>query len=207
MSTVKIAVLGAGNIGGTLGRKLAAAGHQVSFGVRDPNGEKARVLQRELSNSAAIGTIAQALSGNPEVVLLAIPGTTMDATISQYAEQLDGKIIIDAANKIGASVPNSFAALQQHTPHAHIYRAFNIYGWENFANPVYEGETADLFYCGTDGESRAVVEQLIADIGLQPIYLGGIEQVGLVDSLLGLWFALAVGQHKGRHLALKVLTR
>jgi 8-hydroxy-5-deazaflavin:NADPH oxidoreductase len=48
---------------------------------------------------------------------------------------------------------------------------------------------------------------LIADIGLGPVYLGGVEQVGVVDSLLGLWFALAVGQGKGRHLAFKVLKR
>ena len=207
MSTVKIAVLGVGNIGGTLGRKWVATGHQVAFGVSDPNGEKARVLRSELGNGATIGTIDQVLASNPEVVLFAIPGTTMDATIAQYAEQLNGKILIDAANKVAASVANSFAAFQQHTPHAHIYRAFNIYGWENFANPVYEGEPADLFFCGTDGESRAVVEQLIADIGLQPVYLGGVEQVGAVDSLLRLWFALAIGQQKGRHLAFKALTR
>ena len=207
MSTIKIAVLGAGNIGGTLGRKWVATGHQVAFGVSDPNGEKARVLRSELSNDAMVGTVAQVLASNPEVVLFAIPGTTMDATIAQYAEQLNGKILIDAANKVAASVANSFAALQQHTPHARIYRAFNIYGWENFANPVYEGESADLFFCGTDGESRALVEQLIGDIGLQPIYLGGVEQVGVVDSLLRLWFALAIGQQKGRHLAFKALTR
>lgn len=207
MATVRIAVLGAGNIGGTLGRKWVAAGHQVTFGVNDLNGEHAQKLRDELGNRASIGTLAQALSSGPEVVLMAIPGGTMDATIAQYAGQLDGKIIIDAANNMRASVPNSFAALQQYTPNARIYRAFNTYGWENFADSEYAGGPPDLFYCGTDGEARAVVEQLIADIGLQPMYLGGVEQVGLVDSVSRLWFALVVGQHKGRHLTFKVLTR
>jgi 8-hydroxy-5-deazaflavin:NADPH oxidoreductase len=108
---------------------------------------------------------------------------------------------------MGASSHNSFAALQQHAPHASIYRAFNSLGWENFANPLFNGVPADLFFCGTDSEARATVEQLISDIGLQPVYLGGVEQVGVVDSLLGLWFALAIGQGKGRHLAFKMLNQ
>lgn len=207
MSTIKIVVLGAGNIGGTLGGKWVATGHQVVFGVNNPNGEKARKLRSDLGDRAVIHTTAEALATNPDVVVLAIPGPSMDATIAQYANQLDGKIIIDTANKMGASTHNSFAALQQHTPHSSIYRAFNTLGWENFANPVFDGIPADLFFCGTDGESRATVEQLISDIGLQPVYLGGIEQAGVVDSLLGLWFALAVGQGKGRQLAFKMLTR
>ena len=47
MSTIHIVVLGAGNIGGTLGRKWVAAGHQVIFGVTNPHGEKARKLRSE----------------------------------------------------------------------------------------------------------------------------------------------------------------
>ncbi len=205
MSTVKIAVLGAGNIGGTLGRKWINSGHQVVFGVNNLEGEKALKLRSNLGERAVIQTTADALATNPDVVVLAIPGPAMDATIAQYAAQLDGKIIIDTANKMGADKSDSFAALQQYAPHAAIYRAFNTLGWENFANPLFESTNADLFFCGTDGESRATVEQLIADVGLRPVYLGGVEQVGVVNSLVGLWFALAVGQGKGRHLAFKML--
>jgi len=108
---------------------------------------------------------------------------------------------------MGAAVMNSLAALGQHTPHARIYRAFNIYGYENFANPEFSGIQADLFFCGTDGDARTVVEQLVAAVGLRPVYLGGVEQVGIVDGIAGIWFALAFGQHKGRHLSFKVLER
>ena len=207
MSTIKIVVLGAGNIGGTLGRKWVAAGHQVVFGVNNPNGEKARKLRSELGDRAVIHTTAEALATHPDVVVLAIPGPSMNGTIEQYAQQLDGKIIIDTANKMGSNTHNSFAALQQHAPHSPIYRAFNSLGWENFANPLFDGTPADLFFCGTDGEPRTTVEQLIADIGLRPVYLGGVEQVSVVDSLLNLWFALAIGQGKGRQLAFKTLNR
>lgn len=209
MATEKlnIAVLGAGNIGGTIGRKLVNAGYQVTFGVNDPNGKNAQELRRELGNRAKIGTVAEALGGNPDVVLMALPGTVMESTIAQYASQLNGRIIIDAANRMGASSMNSFAALGQHTPQARIYRAFNSYGFENFANPEFDGVQADLFFCGTPGDSRALVEQLISAVGLRPVYLGGVEQVGTVDGIAGLWFALALGQGKGRHLAFKMLNR
>jgi predicted dinucleotide-binding enzyme len=102
---------------------------------------------------------------------------------------------------------NSFAAFHQYTPHARVFRAFNSISWENFANPAFEGGTADLFYCGPNDDTRRIVEQLISAIGLRPMYLGGEEQVGLVDAVAGLSFALAFGQGMGRHLAFKVLTR
>jgi predicted dinucleotide-binding enzyme len=203
-----IAVLGAGNIGGTLGRKWAGAGHQVAFGVQDPNGKHAQALRSDLGDKVIIGSIAQVLNSNPDVVVMALPGAAMDATIAEHATQLDSRIILDTANRMGGGGPmNSFATFQQHTPRARVFRAFNTLGWENFANPEFEGISADLFYCGPEGDARTAVEQLITDIELRPMYLGGVEQVGLVDAVGSLWFALALGQGKGRQLAFKVLTR
>ena len=100
---------------------------------------------------------------------------------------------------------NSLATFTAQTPNAKIYRAFNAYGWENFANPGFGALHADLFYSGPDGESRSSVEQLISEVGLNPVYLGGPDQTEVVDSILKLWFALAIGQKKGRHLAFKVI--
>jgi predicted dinucleotide-binding enzyme len=209
MATEKlnVAVLGAGKIGGTIGRKWVNAGHQVTFGVSDPDGKNAQALRDDLGDRAKIGTLADALSSNPDVVFMAIPGGAMESTIAEYANQLDGRIIIDSANRMGAPVMNRFAALQQYTPQARIYRAFNTYGYENFANPEYNGTQADLFFCGTPGDSQVSVEQLISEVGLRPVYLGGVDQVGTVDGLTSVWFALALGQGKGRHLAFKVLDR
>lgn len=207
LRTLTIAVLGGGNIGGTLGRKWYASGHQVAFGVSDPNGKNAQSLRTDLGESITIGTIDEALETNPGIVVLALPGVQMDAVITKHAAQLDGRVLIDTANRLNTGPMNSFATLQKHTPHASLFRAFNSLGWENFANPIFDGVPADLFYCGTGGEAREQVEQLIADIGLNPIYLGDVEQVNVVDSVGSLWFALVFGQGKDRHLAFKVLTR
>jgi predicted dinucleotide-binding enzyme len=208
MGELRIAVLGAGNIGGTLGRKWIAAGHTVAFGVNNPAGAKAQALRSELGNKVSTGSIADVLaSGDIDVVVFAVPGAAMDEIIAAHAAQLDGKIIIDTANRMGGGPMNSFATFQTRTPHARIYRAFNTLGWENFADPEFNGIQADLFYCGTDGNTREIVEQLITDVGLRAVWLGAEDKVGLVDSVGALWFALVFGQGKGRHLAFKILTR
>jgi predicted dinucleotide-binding enzyme len=203
MGTLRIAVLGAGNIGGTLGRKWIAAGHDVTFGVNDPQGAKSQALRADLGEKARIGTPAEAVAA-ADMVVFAAPGGAMEQTIAANAAQLDGKIVIDTANRLGGGGPaDSRAAFQQHAPRAHYFRAFNSLGWENFANPTFHGVQADLFFCGPDGAPRQSVEQLIADVGLRPIWLGDADQVGLVDSVLPLWFTLM--RQKGRHLAFKVL--
>lgn len=202
-----ITVLGAGNIGGTLGRKWHAAGHKVIFGVSNPEGKYGTELRAELGESVIVATASEALAHETDVVVMALPGTAMESSIITHAAQLDGKIIIDTANRLGSGPMNSLATFQQHTPQAQIYRAFNTLGWENFAEPLFDGVQADLFYCGSEDEPQKIAEQLIADVGLRPVYLGGVEQTSLVDSLGSLWFALVFGQHKSRHLAFKMLTR
>lgn len=207
MPSYRIAVLGAGNIGRTLGRKWAAVGHTVAFGVVHPDGEKAGAVREELGERATVGTTEEALDG-ADVVLLAVPGAAVDELARTQAARLDGRVIVDATNRMGGGGPmNSLAVIQTRAPKARVYRAFNSVGWENFADPVFDGVAADLFYCGPEGEARDMVERLIADVGLRPMYVGGPERAEVVDGVASLWFALALGQRRGRHLAFKVLAR
>jgi predicted dinucleotide-binding enzyme len=200
-----VAVLGSGHIGGTLGKKWSFAGHEVRFSVNDPVGKNAQALRAETDKHVMISTIEDVLKGNLDVVLVALPGNVVETVAQNYAAQLNGRIIIDAANRMGEDSMHNLAHFQQHAPQAQVYRAFNSLGWENFAEPNFNGIQADLFYCGPDGDARTKVEQLISDVGLRPIYLGGNDQLGLLDSIASLWFALAFGQKKGRRLAFKVL--
>jgi predicted dinucleotide-binding enzyme len=105
---------------------------------------------------------------------------------------------------MGAAVVNSVAAIQAAAPGAHVFRAFNGYGWENFADPVFDGVRADLFSVGPEGDAGAAVEGLIADVGLRSVRLGGPDRAGLTDDLLHVWFPL-VRSGRGRHLAFRVL--
>ena len=202
---MNIAVVGAGNIGGTLGKKWADSGHQVYFGVRDPAGSRIQALLREISGIATADRIDEALSEG-EIVILAIPGRVAEDVIQAHAAGLKGKIIIDATNKIGDPMMNSLSLLARAAPRAILYRAFNHLGWENFADPTFAGLQADLFYCGMDRAERTQVENLIVQIGLRPIYCGGLEHAPEIDSLTSLWINLSRRLGKGRHLAFKLLT-
>jgi predicted dinucleotide-binding enzyme len=98
MTPLRIAVLGAGKIGGTIGRKWTAAGHQVAYGVRDPQAPESLLHNGE---NVLVGQVSEALATDPQVVLMVVPGGAMEATIVAYAEQLNGRAVIDAANRIG----------------------------------------------------------------------------------------------------------
>lgn len=202
---MKIAVLGAGNIGGTLGKQWAGAGHQVFFGLRDPASSRIQAFLREISGIAMAVSMEEALDEG-EVALLAIPGRVAEAVIRENAACLDGKIVLDAVNKTGEPQMNCLAILAEAAPRAIPYRAFNHLGWENFADPTFGGVQADLFYCGPERSERSRVEALIRDVGLRPVYCGGLEQAPQLDHLTSLWIYLARNLGKGRHLAFKLLT-
>ena len=202
---MKIAVIGSGNIGGTLGAAWANAGHQVTFGARDPQSPKARAALGAAGATAQVQPVADAVA-SADAVLFAIPGAAMAPEVAARGAALDGKLVIDASNQFGEPVMNAIAAIQAAAPGAIVYRAFNSIGAENMAEPVIGGVQADLLYVGPDGARRAELERLIADVGLRPVYVGELAQAGLVDTLGALWGALAYGQKHGRRLAFKVLT-
>jgi predicted dinucleotide-binding enzyme len=199
-----IAVLGAGNIGATLGHKWTATGHHVTLASRNPDGSALRDLADGIGAHRA--THAHAVR-DAEVVLVALPGDAVAAMAGALGDALDGKIVIDATNNLGAAELNSIATITRRAPGAVPVRAFNSLGWENFAEPDFDGTTADLLWCGPEGNAGALVERLIADVGLRPVRVGGLDQLRTVDMLASLWFALALGQGRGRHLAFKVLDR
>lgn len=196
-----IAVVGSGRIGGNLARKWATKAHLVVFGVRDPDNPALVDSARQLGVGRA--PIDEAVRRS-DVVTFAIPGGAMAETVAGLGRQLDGKVVIDAANNVGGEHTNSAAAFAAAAPGAAYYRAFNSYGWEVVEQPVVEGTQPDAFYCGPDGASRSTIEQLIADVGLRPVWLGGPDQVEVVDGVLRLWFTL-VRQGHGRHMALRLL--
>jgi hypothetical protein len=191
---MQIAVIGTGNIGATLGRALAAAGHYVRMGSRHPGD-----VQVE---GAVPATVADAIEA-AEVVLLALPGPAVADLLAEHGGALDGKLVLDATNRMGAPVMNAAAEITAAAPAARYVRAFNSYGWENFAQPTFDGVAADLFFSSPEAD-RAAVEQLISGVGLRPAYLGA-DQQDVVDRITAVWFALT-RTTGSRHVALRVLS-
>ncbi len=201
---MQIVIIGAGNVGATLGAKWVAAGHTVVFGVRDPAGAKAQAALATTGGAARVEAIALALRA-AEVVVLALPGAAVADFVRDYGDALAGKLVIDTTNRFGQPAMNALELLQTAAPAAMLGRAFNSLGWENFAEPWLGDVQADMLYCAPAGEPSTRVAQLISDVGLNPVRAGGLEQAPLIDNLGALWGALAYGQGYGRRVAFKVL--
>ena len=205
---MRIAIIGAGQVGTALAKNLAASGHDVTVGTRDPEGAAATAARAALGDVPVTG-IPAALDGAAAAVL-AVPGAAVDDLLATHGTALGGKLVVDAANRIGGSLSeqaemNSVAAIAATAPSAAVYRAFNSRGWENFADPAIGGVQADLLFAGP-ASRRAEAEELISGVGLRPVYVGDLDKVGLVDSLAALWGTLAYGQGMGRRLFFKVVT-
>jgi 8-hydroxy-5-deazaflavin:NADPH oxidoreductase len=195
-TSLRIAVAGTGNIGGTLGRAFARAGHTVVFGAREAGGAPE-------GTSARAAGFAEAFEG-ADVVVLAVPAGVVPDLVREHAGALAGKLVVDATNRIGGPGPaHNHDAITSAVPTARYARAFNSLGFENLADPRFGDTVADLFFSSSE-EDRPVVETLAAAVGARPVYVGEGQQ-DVVDGVLRLWFALAIGQKRGRHLAFRVL--
>jgi predicted dinucleotide-binding enzyme len=182
----RIGVIGSGNIGATVGEAWQRAGHDVVYGSRSPDPPRTVAIADAIADA--------------EVVLLATPGAAVPQLLAEHGAALDGRVVIDATNDIGA----------ERLHHAEAYvlgprfvRAFNTLGFEIFAEPWIGGDVADLFWCGPED---AGVEQLIADVGLRPVRVGDIDAIDVVDGAARLWLTLVFRQGRPRRLALRLLT-
>jgi predicted dinucleotide-binding enzyme len=183
-----IGVIGSGNIGSTIGEAWRRAGHEVAYASRSP--EPPRTV-----------AIPDAIAG-AEVVLLALPGGAVPAFLAEHGAALDGRVVIDATNDVGGERLHHADAYRESAPGARLVRAFNTVGFEVLADPVFGGETADLFWCGPDD---AGVEALIADVGLRPVRVGDIDAIDVVDGVGRLWLTLVFREGFPRRMAFRRL--
>lgn len=135
-------------------------------------------------------------------MLLAVPGAALPDLLEQHGAGLDGRLVLDATNLVGAPTLHQVPLLAARLPTARVARAFCTVGWEVLADPVLDGQVADLFWCGPPDVG---VEELIADTGARPVRVGDLDAAGVLDGVARLWFALTFGQGRGRRHGLRVL--
>jgi predicted dinucleotide-binding enzyme len=171
VATMRIAVIGRGNVGGGLADRWERAGHEVTRIGRDG------------------GDVSDA-----EAVVLAMPGGALADGLDSVTG-LEGKTVVDATNLVGASPPGGFASNAEYVKSrtgGPVAKAFNL----NFA-AIYDRidgarERPGNIWCG-DEEAREVVERLTADAGYDPIAAGGLENAAAQEAALAIIFAVARG--------------
>jgi len=209
---MNIGIIGAGQVGGTLGTRWARNGHTVTFGVRDPNSTAARELVEKAGSGTATTMAGAAKSG--DVLLLSTPWGVTQQVIETLGN-LSGKIVIDATNPVlpdlsGLSLGTTTSAAEQvaqWASGAHIVKAFNTVGFNIMADPLFGSVHAPLFYCGDDEPAKQTVQWLAAELGFDPLDAGPLIRARLLEPLCLLWISLAYGQGYGRDFVFQLLRR
>ena len=203
---MRLAIIGTGNIGGGLGRAWAAKGHAITFGVRHVDDADTTALARAIG--ASVATIPASLA-DADVIVLATPFAAVPAVAAALPDWA-GRLVIDCTNPIGPG----FKLLHGHTdsgaevvarllPGARVVKSFSAQGAEVLAHPVYHGVAASNFYCGDDAEAKAVVKQLVEDVGFEAIDAGGLSSARFLEPITMLWITMS--RTLGRDFAFKVL--
>ena len=189
---MNIAIIGAGNVGGALGGSWAKAGHRVVFGVREPDSDRTKKLLADTGHGATAQAVAAAAKG-ADVVVLATPWDAVEDALTALGD-LGGKVLIDCTNPLQLNAEGSLSLSLGSTTSgaeeiaakargAKVAKAFNTYGWENFANASYPGYgnlKPVMFFCSDSDEAKEKVHQLAADLGFEPMDTGGL---GMARSL------------------------
>ncbi len=200
---MKIAILGAGNVGATLGKRFAENEHEIYFGV--PNPEK--YADKELPGK--IGTVSAAVS-DAAIILLAVPYDAVNAAVAACGD-VTGKIMIDATNPLGMTDSGLALVLGFETSGAEqiaaiangakVVKCFNQTG----ANIMAQPNGSMMFVCGDDAEAVETVRQLAAAIGFDALNFGPLKQARLLEPLAMTWIHLAFNSELKRNFAFGIL--
>jgi hypothetical protein len=191
---MRIAFLGYGNVGAPLANHLQRLGHEVTLAAADRRSDGVR---KALSRNGALKVAApgEAVS-KAEVVFLATPFQANEEVLEGVARELAGKVLVDCTNPVGPGLRHGLDsrqsgshAVQTLVPAARVVKAFSIYGFENFEDsryPAFSGKPAMMF-CGDDAAAKKTVGELIAQLGWEPLDVGGLEQALHLEHMTLLW--------------------
>jgi 8-hydroxy-5-deazaflavin:NADPH oxidoreductase len=203
----RISIIGAGNVGGSLGRSFSKAGLPVCFGVR-PEADTKALLEACGKDASAKSPSEAAKSG--DVVFLAVPGSAAVDVATSLAVELAGKIVVDCNNPLvwkegpvwtPPAEGSLTAALAKAAPGARLVKGFNTFGAEFHGNPTLAGAPAQVFLAGDDADAKKVVADLATKLGFTTVDSGPLRNAAVLENLAMLWIHLATVGGQGRNFA------
>lgn len=179
----RIGIIGAGNIGGTLGSFWAKAGHAVMLSSRHP--EELKTLVEGLGPRVRAGTPAEAIAFG-DVVVVAVPYKAYPQLARDYAAAWAGKVVIDAGNATQARDGEVYGEVQaqgiaavsaKYLAGARIVRAFNFANYKVFAKNAHrDGGRMGIPLAGDDPQALATVSRLVEEAGFDPVVVGPLTK-------------------------------
>lgn len=208
---MRIGIIGAGKVGGALGRRWLEGGHEVVYGVR--TGGDAR---GGLPEGAGSEPVAQAARG-ADVVVLAVPFAAVPEAVGAAGE-LRGRVVVDATNPVGRDPAGHLVVDSSHgypsggertaalAPGARVVKALNTVGYNVMADPRMGGRAAVMPIAGDDAEAKRTVHELVEALGFQALDAGPLLRSRELEHWAILWISLASGE-MGREFAFSLLRR
>ena len=183
---MKIGVLGSGMVGGGIGRKLAALGHDVMIGSRNA------AAKAEAFPGVKLGTATEAAAHGAWVVN-ALPGETSLRVLGQC--EVDGKILIDIGNYDSAvdqpiEMPLG-QAIQKAHPKARVVKTLNSVSAHLMVDPGNLQQRHSVFIASDDEAAKREVTRLLESFGWKDVIdLGDLSACRAMEQLIPLWMAL-----------------
>ncbi len=201
---MKIAVLGTGMVGQTIGSKLVSLGHEVKMGSRSAGNEKAVAWAKTAGGGASEGTFADAASFGELVFNCTNGAGSLDALRAAGAANLDGKILIDIAVPLDFSKgmpPSLFTgstdslgeAAQREFPGAKVVKTLNTVNCQVMVDAKrVAGGDSDMFVAGNDAGAKSQVTEILKSwFGWKNVTdLGDISASRGTESYVALWVRL-----------------
>jgi predicted dinucleotide-binding enzyme len=213
MTDDNVAIIGAGNVGGALGRRFCQSGIGVRFGVR-PGSDTSELLAACGARASAQSPV-EAIAG-ADIVFLAVPGSAA-LEVARSLGDLGGKIVVDCNNPltwqegpVWAPPPEGSLAqaIQKAAPNARVVKGFNVFGAEFHENPKLAGGAAvDVFLAADDAEAKRRVAALGERAGFHVVDAGPLRNAGVLENVAMLWIHLALAGGQGRDFAFKMTRR
>lgn len=195
---MKVAIIGAGNVGKALGGSLSRAGYDVTLTANTH--ESASAAAREVGAKSAAST-ADAAQG-ADVVIIAVPYAAGEAVANELAPHVSDTVVIDATNPIkpdysGLATNGTSGAeeFQRRLPDAKIVKAFNTVFASNQANAEAGDERIDGFIAGDDADAKATATTLVEAIGLRPLDVGPLSSARYLEGMA--WLNIGLNAANG----------
>jgi 8-hydroxy-5-deazaflavin:NADPH oxidoreductase len=202
-TAIKIAIIGAGNVGRTLGTAWRNRGHDIVFGVRNPDDPKYASLGLVTTNADA--------AGGAEIVVLCTPWQATRQAV-QGCGDLSGKILIDCTNpltpdftelEVGHTTSGA-EQIAQWAQGARVCKAMNQIGSPMMDSPDLPG-TPVMFICGDDEDAKALTRTLVTELGFETVDAGDLSLARLLEPYALIWIHLALRRGIGTNFAFGLL--
>lgn len=193
MATLRIAIIGNGNVGSALARGLRSTGNEVRA-VSDDKRDVAQVARWS------------------EVALLAVPFSAIDDVVREAGPALAGKIVIDATNALDSSMnlavgftTSGAEELQRKLPKARVVKAFNTVFAEHMDFGRLRDHLLTAFVASDDAAAKKTVMELAQGIGFDPVDAGSLKNARLLEPLAFLNIQLGYVLGMGTKIGFKLL--